>query len=64
MDSKYFTLIRDLTEAAAAAAIMAKNVNYDNSLNRPDVDDLDRLLMQSSDILQRIERNIRMQVKW
>lgn len=63
MDSRYFTLIRDLTEAAAAAAIMAKNVNYDNSLDRPDEDDLNRLITQANDILKFIERNIRNQVK-
>lgn len=63
MDSKYFTLIRDLTEAAAAAAIMAKNVNYKDHLDRPEEDDLDRLIVQANDILQLIERNIRNQVE-
>lgn len=63
MDSKYFTLIRDLTEAAAAAAIMAKNVNYKNCLDRPEEDNLDRLIVQANDILQLIERNIRNQVE-
>ena len=63
MDPKYITLIRELTEAAAAAAIMAKNVNYYNHLNRPEDDDLERLIVQANEIRRFIDRNIGNQVK-
>ena len=58
MDSRYFVLVRDLTEAAHLATVMAKNVNYNDALDTPSLDDLDRLIVQTGDIIRVINRNI------
>ena len=58
MDSRYLVLVRDLAEAAHLATVMAKNVNYNNALDTPILDDLDRLIAQTGIIIRTINRNI------
>ena len=50
--------MRDLAEAAHLATVMAKNVNYNNALDTPILDDLDRLIAQTGIIIRTINRNI------
>lgn len=63
MSDDYLILARDLQEAAFRATILAKNVNYWESLDHPYHDGIDDLIRGARDILHGIDTVIKEQMK-
>lgn len=63
MDRKYFELAIRLNESAMLATYIAKNINYEPTLNKPDEDNLEGLLSEAQDIAHRLKRIISNQMK-
>lgn len=63
MDRKYFELAIRLNETAKLAMYVAKNINYNPSLNKPNDDNLEWLLLETQDLNHKIESIISGQMK-
>lgn len=54
MDKRYYIVARCLSEAATQAIHITQNINYRPDLNNAETDDLDRIIVQVSQLQSRL----------